>query len=172
MAVYYAIQIMRYTGLRPAECFALRREDIDMLGGLISVNKAVHSTHDSMNDIGATKTEKSRRAVPIASALRPILRDCLAWSRHDFILADYHGNLFNIDDIGTLIRNVRQKCKVQFNLYMLRHQFSTDLLSSGIAPNVVRDLMGHESASMSLDYAVSNAADRAGAVNRITAKLS
>ena len=173
MAVYYAIQIMRYTGLRPAECFALRREDIDLLGGLISVNKAVHSTLDSRNDIGATKTEKSRRAVPIASALRPILRDCLAWSRHDFILADYHGNLFSIDDIDTLILNVRRKCPgVQFNLYMLRHQFSTDLLSSGIAPNVVRDLMGHESASMSLDYAVSNASDRAGAVDRITTKLS
>ncbi|MCR5794955.1 MAG: site-specific integrase [Solobacterium sp.] len=172
MALFYAIQIMRYTGSRPAECFALRREDINLIAGNISVNKAVRSTHESYNDIGATKTEKSRRIVPISEKLRPILRECLAWSRHDFILADYHGNLFSIDDIDTLVLHVRKQCGVDFTLYMLRHQFSTDLYRAGVASPVIRDLMGHESATMSLDYATSNDADRATAINEISRKMA
>ena len=48
---------------------------------------------------------------------------------------------------------------------MLRHQLSTDLFSNGTPANVIRDIMGHESASMSLDYAVSNEKDRIKAMN-------
>ena len=49
---------------------------------------------------------------------------------------------------------------------MLRHQLSTDLFSSGTPANVIRDIMGHESASMSLDYAVSNEKDRKNAMDK------
>ena len=60
--------------------------------------------------------------------------------------------------------------KVTFTLYMLRHQFSTDLHNAGINPAVIRDLMGHESATMSLDYAVSDEKDRIKAINQRNAE--
>jgi len=53
---------------------------------------------------------------------------------------------------------------------MLRHQFSTDLHNAGINPAVIRDLMGHESATMSLDYAVSDEKDRIKAINQRNAE--
>ncbi len=163
--VYYAIRVMQYCGLRPAETFALMKEDIHLLEGYISITKAAHSTQDSMLEIGKTKTKKSVRNVPIPSALKPYLTEALEFSKYDILFADYHGNLFSIDRINVLVCNIRKKAKVQFNLYMLRHQFSTDMMTQGIAPNIIRDLMGHESASMSLDYANSNEADRIEAIN-------
>ena len=165
-AIFFAVMIMRYTGMRPAEVFALTKNDIDLVKGFITINKAVRSTSDTLVDIGRAKTEKSKRVIPIPDDLRPFLHECLAWSKHDFLLADFHGNLFQIDEITQTVNHVAKRAKVRFNLYMLRHQFSTDLFNTGINPTVIRDLMGHESATMSLDYAVSNEKDRVQAVNK------
>ena len=164
-AVFYAVQIMYYCGLRPAETFALMKSDIHLDEGYISISKAAHSTIDSILEIGAPKTPQSIRNVPIPEQLSPILRECLEWSRNEILLSDYSGKLMDIDDIGTLVGNVAKKANVYFTLYMLRHQFSTDLHNAGTNPAVIRDLMGHESATMSLDYAVSNEADRIKAIN-------
>lgn len=164
-SVYYAIQIMRYCGLRPSETFALTRNDIHIEEGYISITKAVRSSQDEILTIGKTKTEQSMREVPIPPELKPILIECMNWARHELLFADYYGNLQDIDDIATLVRNVRLKAKVDFNLYMLRHQFSTDLMTQGTPMNIIRDLMGHESASMTLDYATSSEKDRINAIS-------
>ena len=166
-SIYYAIQIMKYCGLRPAEVFALTRDDFMLTpsGGYISVSKASHSTVSSVLEIGRTKTEKSVRLVPVPAELLPVLAECLQWSKHDIVFADIHGNLQDIDQVSDYVHRVSKKAKVDFNLYMLRHQLSTDLFSNGTPANVIRDIMGHESASMSLDYAVSNDSDRITAIN-------
>lgn len=164
-AIYFGIMIMKFCGLRPSECFALLKEDIHLSQGYISVNKAVRSSEDELITIGETKTRRSSRSVPIPSELKPHLQECLNWARHDILLSDYYGNILNIDDIGTLIRNVRKRVNIDFNLYMLRHQFSTDLMTQGTPPNIIRDLMGHESASMTLDYATTRTEDLEKAIN-------
>lgn len=164
-AICYGIRIMQFTGMRPAEVFALTAADVDLIGNRITINKAVHSTNNSMVEIGKTKNDNSVGFVPVPDQLRPVLKECLEWSKNDFLLAKYNGQLWNIDEIDTLIGNVRKRCKVDFTLYMLRHQFSTDLLSAGAPLNVVRDLMRHKSGSMSLDYATSSEKDRETVIN-------
>lgn len=166
--IWYAIQVMRYCGIRPAEAFALTKNDIHLSSSgmpYISINKAARSTNNELLTLSDTKTEQSKRNVPIPAALEPILIDCLSWTRHDLIFADYDGNLMNIDNVCLIVRKVAQKAGVKFNLYMLRHQFSTDLFTAHVSPTVIRDLMGHKSANMSLDYAVSNTNDRIQAIN-------
>ncbi len=167
--IYYAIQIMRYCGLRPAETLALTKNDIFINqsgSGYISINKAVRSTAGSMIEISNTKTKGSNRLVPIPAELGEILKECLNWSKYELIFADYHGNLQSIDTVSDYVHRVSKKAGVQFNLYMLRHQFSTDLFTSGTNPAVIRDLMGHTSSSMSLDYAVSSEEDRIQALDK------
>ena len=166
--LWYAIQVMRYCGLRPAETFALTKNDIHLSSSgspYISINKAARSTSNELLALSDTKTEQSKRNMPIPAALKPILIDCLAWTRHDLIFADYDGNLMDIDNVCLNVRRVAEKAGVKFNLYMLRHQFSTDLFTAHVSPTVIRDLMGHKSANMSLDYAVSNTNDRIQAIN-------
>lgn len=165
-AIYYGIQIMRYCGLRPAETYGLLKDDINLIARTICINKAIHSTQESRLDYGKTKTEKSKRLVPIPDALFPILKECLEWSRNDILLSDFHGNLIPIDEIDVTIAHIRKKRKTPyFTLYMLRHGFSTDLFKDGTNPAVIRDLMGHVSSTMSLDYAVSSEEDRVTAIN-------
>ena len=167
-AVYYAIRIMQHCGLRPAEVFALLRTDIDLQKMVIHVNKSVRSSKDEFITIGETKTKRGVRDVPIPDALVSFLTECLEWSRHDdYLLADYTGKIFDTGRVSTMILNVRkEKCPgIDFQRYMLRHQFSTDLHRSGVPSPVVRDLMGHESAGQSIDYAVSYPEDRKKAVD-------
>ena len=164
-AVWFGIQIMKFCGLRPSECFCLTKDDIHLTQGYISINKAVRSSQDELITIGETKTRQSVRNVPIPSDLKPILQDCLNWAKHDILLSDYYGNLLNLDDVSTLIINVRRRAHVDFHMYMLRHSFSTDLMTQGTPPNIIRDLMGHESASMSLDYATTRTEDLEKAIN-------
>lgn len=167
--LYYVIQVMRYTGIRPAEALALSRKDIYLTSersGYISINKAVHSTIESRNEIGTTKTAKSNRVVPVPADLVPILKECLAWSKYELIFSDYYGNIQDIDTVSNYIRRVARKAGVQFNLYMLRHQLSTDLFSTGINPAVIRDILGHESIDMSLYYAVSKEEEKEKALEK------
>ncbi|MBE6108781.1 MAG: site-specific integrase [Erysipelotrichaceae bacterium] len=172
-AIYYAIRIMQYTGTRPAETFALMRKDIDLERNTITINKAAHSTENSLLELSNTKTAQSVRTIPIPEGLKPILKECLEWCRHDeMLLTSYDDQLFEISWVDTLIGHVRQKCGVYFTLYQLRHAFSSDLFALGTPAPVIRDLMGHQSESMSLDYALSDESDRIQAINsrKITAK--
>lgn len=167
VCIYHALQIMRYCGLRPAETFALTKQDIHVVdgGGYISINKASHSTVDSMLEIGKTKTQCSVRNVSIPHGLTDSLSEWLDMAKYDLLFADYYGNLRDIDNTSDYIHRVAKKAKVQFNMYMLRHQLSTDLFKEGIPPQDIRDIMGHKSANMSLDYAVSSESDRENALN-------
>lgn len=164
-ALYYALQVMRYAGLRPAETFALTKADINLTTGFIDINKASHSTVDSILELDRVKTEYSRRRVPIHKDLRPILAECLKWSRHQILFSDYYGNLMEINKVSDHVFKVAKKAGVKFNMYMLRHQFATDAINNGTPLNIVRDLMGHQGNGMTLAYATSNESDRINAIN-------
>ena len=168
-AVRYALLVMLYCGLRPAETYALSRNDIDMVNGLIRINAAIGSDKKQYPVIASTKTEQSVRSVPIPKELKPVLEEALKWSKHEIIFSRYFGQLLTSSWVDTLKRNIIQtnKLNIDFRLYQLRHLFSTDLHRCGTNPAVIRDLMGHESASMSLDYAVSSPEERRKAVDQL-----
>lgn len=159
-------QIMIHTGCRPSEALALRRSDVNLISGDISITKSVGSTRNEAGRvIRATKTGQSVRQVPIDHELLDMLIDFLRWQHHDFILSDYDGNLMEIDYVSNHMRLVSKKAKVHVTLYMFRHKFSTDMIKVADM-RTVQDLMGHESSSMTLAYARSSEADRKAAIDR------
>ena len=171
MAVYFLIQIMRFTGARPAEVIAITKSDIDLISNYVSIDKAVRSSSDDIQQLRETKTESSNRKIPICEELKPILKEALSWSRFEVLLTDIYGRYLNVDEIDTMIGNIRKKLRkngieIDFRLYQLRHQLSTDLHKSGTNPATIRDIMGHKSSSMSLDYATSSESDRLDAINQ------
>jgi integrase len=150
IGLYYMLVIMYYTGIRPAEALALTRSDISEES--IYICKSVGSTTHAKCQIVPPKTESSVRYVPIAPALKPEIEKLLEWSKHEYLLADEGGNLRDIDNVSNTIRLTARRCGVRFNAYMLRHLMSTDLLHAGDSV-IARDLLGHTSFSMTLDYA-------------------
>lgn len=148
--IYYMLLIMYYTGCRPAEALALTADDLSDM--YIRINKAVGSTKDQKRQIVPTKTESSVRRLPIASELIPVLNELKEWSKHKYLLAFESGELADIDEVSDTINKIAKKKHVHFNAYMLRHLMSSELLHKGDSV-IARDLLGHTSFSMTLDYA-------------------
>lgn len=150
LCAWYILRIMYHTGMRPAEVMALTADDVQ--NGFISISKRVGSTTTERQQIVPSKTESSNRRLPMTPALQGIVSSALNWSRNYYIFATEDGSLWNIDLFSDLIHRVSVKSGIRFNAYMLRHKMSTDLLHHGDSV-VARDLLGHTSFSMTLDYA-------------------
>lgn len=148
--IWYMLLIMYYTGCRPAEVLALHRNDIHE--NYIDIKRQIGSTSKEYQKEVPTKTLESARRVPIADDLRPILDSLVNWSQNDLLLAKRNGKPQNISRISGVISNVSKKVGVNFFSYKLRHQMSTDLMHRGDSV-VARDLLGHTSFAMTLDYA-------------------
>ena len=152
--VYYMLVIMYYTGMRPAEVLALTANDID--DNYISVSKAVGSTATQKCVIVPTKTESSRRRIPVASGLLPYLHNLKKWSKNKYLLSDENGKLYDIDKISNFIRHVSRKCGIPFNAYRLRHLMATDLIRENVDTRTAQEILGHTSFSTTLGYAFSD----------------
>ena len=163
--LWYALMIAYYIGMRPAEVYALKREDIHLEDGYITVNKSVGSDTSKRKVIVPTKTKNSIRKIPINSELSAILSKLLQWTDHEFLISDCNGSLMDTNYTSNYIHLVSKKCGIPFNFYMLRHKFATDLQKTE-APRTIQDLMGHASFSMSVEYARSSEDDRKEAVKK------
>lgn len=152
----HAIWIMFLTGIRPAECFAITRSDIDAENMLLHIRRSIGSTSSAISAVKATKTEQSVRDIPITETVLQHLIAVCDMSANNYIFTQYNGSLPNIDLIADRLSHAMKKQGIDFNLYQCRHTFSTTLITAGTDPRTVQELMGHASADMSVDYARSN----------------
>ena len=155
--VWEVLQVMYYTGIRPAEAFALTDADVDLEKGLISINKAVGGSSSGKPEIVPPKTSNAVRSVPIPAPLAAILP-----KRQGFLFL-INGELIDTDYFTNYLHRISKKCGIEFRSYMLRHLFATDLQKTQ-PPRTVQDLLGHASFQMSVDYARSTEEERKKAV--------
>lgn len=144
-----------YCGLRPAEAFALEVEDIDFDKRLLSVNKQLGSDFVKNNVVRSTKTTLSNRILPIPNELVDILKEYCKDNK-GFLFKDENGNHLKLSYIQDTIYHMCKKRGIDFTMYKLRHQFSTDLITNNTDVRTVMELMGHNNPSMTIEYARSN----------------
>ena len=166
--VWYLLQIMYHTGCRIGEALALSKEDYNPIAKTISINKAIGSTPRAKRTIITTKTKYSVRNIPLNPEACSLFDNLIAYSDTEPLLTDKDGKPYDVDKVSNFIRNVSQKAGIQFNAYQLRHLFSTELFRSGESPAVIRDLMGHSSRAMSLNYASSTEEEKARAIEKLS----
>lgn len=164
MSIWYMLNIMYYTGMRNAEVFALRRENIDLTNNVIKVRAMVGSDKKELGVIVPVKTVRSIRDIPICAELKEILLNLMTWHQFDYLICDYNGKLYKTDFVSNYITNVAKKNKIKFNAYMLRHLFSSDLIKSNTNLRTIQELMGHSSSSMTLAYARVTDEDKKAAI--------
>ena len=148
--IYCALWIMYYTGMRPSEVYALEWKNIDRINKTIFVCQAIGSTKSKKNTIVKTKTQSSIRTIPYPDELEEIF-DML--ESDTYLFKRKNGEFLNGNYVSNILRRLS---KGKLRTYMLRHQFSTDLLTNNVDIRTVQELMGHTSGSMSLEYARSN----------------
>lgn len=153
--------VMYYTGMRPAEVFALRKQSCDLVKGLIYVTNSIGVNSHGERCLMPVKTANAVRSVPIHPDLLPYLTE--AYNQASDFLFLVHGEFISIDHFSNTIHLVSKKCGIEFRSYMLRHKFATDLQKTQ-PPRTVQDLLGHASFDMSLEYARSTEDERKEAI--------
>ena len=138
-----------WTGLRTSELIALRWEDVDLVGGTITVRRA-----KVRKQIKAPKTKAGRRTVQL---LQPALNALLDQRQHSQLRGEevflnprtgepwlHDGPIRKTAWQPTLVR-----AKVRYRYpYQTRHTFASTLLSAGENPVWVATMMGHKDWAM------------------------
>lgn len=156
MSLKMALETMWYTGMRPAECFALNKNDFK--DGYITIDKQLGSdVASSDTSIGVSvvvrkcKTKMSNRRIPICTSLQNLLNDYHVKGKIMFPTSS--GEYFNLNKLGQKIH----KISPNFTMYQIRHTVATHLIvDCGADERTVKEILGHEHINMSVYYARSN----------------
>jgi len=147
------LRTLRLTGMRTAEVCALNKSDVI---DEIKIYKELGSSINESLTIRPCKTKSSIRNIPLTKELKKIFKEASSLTEYDLLFCNEDGSLIDIRKVGNQIEHLASKKGVKFNLYQLRHKFSTDLILKGIDIRTIQELMGHTSSTMTLYYARSN----------------
>lgn len=160
------------TGMRQGELAGLRWQDVGFVQGRASIQQTVYRLGGSKREgtkaqvlFKAPKTDRGRRTVSLAPELVTELLALLEeqQSRQRMMGDRYHdhGLMFCQPNSKPLhmhsvvrrdFHKVLERAKVtQIRFHDLRHSAASLLLARGVHVKVVQELLGHESATMTLD---------------------
>ena len=159
------IETLYYTGMRPAEVEVLTKNDIR--DDYIFVTKELGSSSTQMAVVRKPKTPTSVRSVPIHPDLRPVLKELINISLTDNLFARRDGSYMTSTWIGNIIRPICRDNNLEFNLYRLRHNMATSLVTNNVDTKTAMEILGHANYDMTLYYASSNEELKKDAVNLI-----
>ena len=155
---YFHWAVALFTGMRNGEIYALRVTDVDLEAGIIHVTKQFTSK-DGLHE---TKTNLSR-VVPIADELKPLLKWFMFKGGYKGTLWKWKNEAkkekvsFIWDNLllprvrewrqGDQSRFLRDFCRgigiPEVKFHDLRATFITNMLSKGVALNVIMSIVGH-----------------------------
>ena len=144
----------RRAALRPAEVFGIIKSDIQDDG--LHITGDIGFISDNVRGRTPTKTETSRRTIPLTDKCREILDTAAALSTDELVFPTYKGKAFNTSKVGEYIGNISKELGIDFRAYDLRHQFATDLTMNGVDDRTRMELMGHSEYSTTIGYVRSN----------------
>jgi len=162
------IQVMRNTGMRPGEVYALTEESLDFYHKLIHVDSRLGVDEKGRTVVKKAKTESSIRAVPMNADCEHVLKEAVKEKRGQFIFSYANGKPLDTHEISTILNTVMRIHGVKFNLYMLRHNVASELITNHVDPRTVMEILGHKSAGMTLEvYSRSTAQNRQEALDLV-----
>lgn len=136
-----AVAVALHTGLRRAEQFGLRWEHLDFAAGVLTIPRS--------------KSGKARH-VPMNETVRETLRTLPSRLKSPWVFPSGTGetaldaqNFYNRVFVPAL-----QTAAIEgFTWHCLRHTFASRLVMAGVPLRTVQELLGHQSATMTLRYA-------------------
>ena len=157
------------TGLRRGELMGLKWQDINLDAGTLQVRRILSRVPSKMPGKGYVeaepKTQKSRRSVVIAPFALEALKQHRErqreaeikagplWQDHDFVFCTSIGTHLNptrdmLDQLKVLLKKAGLP---DIRFHDLRHSAATLLLSVGVHPKVVQEILGHSQISITMD---------------------
>lgn len=141
-------------GLRQAELFGLKVEDLDFLRGTVRVQRQILAAPGGGTREAPLKTRSAYRTVPLSSTVR----DALALHLRDHPARD--GLVFTGPEGHPLRRGwvndtiwwpVRRELGVDCGMHALRHFYASALIRAGRSVKTVSTMLGHANAAITLN---------------------
>jgi integrase len=163
---YEALYVLAVqTGMRQGELLGLKWPDIDFEASALQVRRSLSETKAKGLILTAPKTRKAVRRIKLPARSVTALKEHRIRQNEERLAlgGPYSDNgLVFATELGTPVNrhNLRQRSfkpllekaslpDVRF--YDLRHTFATIMLSEGVNPKVVSDMMGHSTVAMTLN---------------------
>ena len=151
------ILLCLYTGIRIGELCALTWKDIDFKNRTLSIDKTVQRVKNNKNEtkmktkvqFDGPKSLASIRVIPIPKFLADTLKK---YRRDDgYILRD-NGKFTDTRNISRRFKKLLKEANIDdLNYHILRHSFATRALELGFDVKTLSEILGHSSASMTLN---------------------
>ncbi len=154
-----------HCGLRAGELLALRWEDVDLEAGTLAVRRSLSETREKGHIFEAPKNGKGRNIKLTVGATEALkrhrkrqreerIRLAGLYENHGLVFPNRTGKTMNIKNLT--VRSFKPLLKraglpETVRLHDLRHTCATVLLSRGVHPKLVQELLGHKSISITLD---------------------
>jgi integrase len=156
-----ALSLMAFAGLRPSEVRGLRRCDVDLKSGVLTVRRGLI--------VGEETTPKSHhhRAVPLAAPLQAIL-ESLAKRKQSpgaEVALTAGGKPWGDFGLHQAFGRAQKRAGLSgWSPKSLRHHFVTELFGRGASAPVIQKLVGHSDLATTQRYADVDADDLRGAI--------
>ncbi len=152
------------TGMRRGELLALKWQDINFGQGMLQVRRIFTRAPGRKFIESEPKTEKSRRNIMLASIivetlkrhrvrqLQAKLQAGSVWQEQDLVFCTSFGTPLNPNWVLDRFKKLLKRAGLpDMRLHDLRHSIATILLSMGVHPKVVQELLGHNRIQETVD---------------------
>ena len=152
------------TGMRRGELLGLRWDDIDLELGILRICRTVNWIAGFGFIENDPKTKASRRRITLPSVAIEALRKHrirqdqakqqagTKWIEKGLVFPNTLGNFLGPNHLLTMFQRVLDQAGLpHMRFHDLRHSAATILLTMGVHPKVVQELLGHSSITMTMD---------------------
>ena len=151
-------------GLRRSEACGLHWSDVDLDAGTLRVERGLQRAGGELREL-PTKTRRSNRTVPLPTACGRVLRDHrdrqakeradagpLRWQDTDYVFTTGVGTPLEPSYVSRLFVDLCAKHGFRrVRLHDMRHTCVTLLLSLGVNPRIVMEIVGHSAIEMTMN---------------------
>jgi integrase len=164
-----------YCGLRQGELFGLQWDDLDLAAGELRVRRTISDSSGKLEAV-EPKTRGSRRVIVLP---KPVLSALVAHRKKShsplWVFTDSEGNLLRRSNLErrSFFPLLERAGLPRIRFHDLRHSAATMLLSMGVHPKVVAEMLGHARVTMTMDvYAHVLPSMQRGAIDLVNRELA
>ena len=161
--LHAAVALSLALGLRRGEVLGLRWIDLDLDRQVLQIRQTLQY-HDGALHTAAPKTRRSRRTIPLPSAIIELLqahRDRQAgertavgsdWQQHGLVFTTRAGLPVHPNDFSKAFGRLCEQAGIRrIRLHDLRHSCASFLLAQGVPPRVVMEILGHATIDVTMN---------------------